>query len=69
MNGPFKLASPRVALPSPPFPSHSPHNMTTNIFIRDGIQIRRLDSGCFVLEDEWRQFVELNEVLTLFRAF
>ena len=36
--------------------------MKADIFIRDGIQIRRLESGRCVREDEWRQFVELNEV-------
>ena len=36
--------------------------MTADILIRDGIQIRRLKSGRCVREDEWKQFVALNEV-------
>lgn len=36
--------------------------METNVFTKDGIEIRRLESGRCVREDEWEQFVELNEV-------
>jgi len=36
--------------------------MTANVFIRDGVKIRRLKFGNCVREDEWKQFVEINEV-------
>lgn len=44
------------------FTSHLPHIMTAEIFTRDGVKIRRLKSGHCVREDEWKQFVEINEV-------
>ena len=36
--------------------------MTANVFIRDGVKIRRLKFGNCAREDEWKQFVEINEV-------
>ena len=36
--------------------------MTADIFIEDGIEIRRLKSDRCIPEDEWKQSVELNEV-------
>ena len=38
------------------------HPLTTEIFTQDGIKIRRFESGRCVREDEWRRFVEVNEV-------
>ena len=43
-------------------PHIPPHTMTADIFIKDGIEIRRFKSGRCVPEDEWKQFVQLNEV-------
>jgi hypothetical protein len=36
--------------------------MAADTFTRDGIEIRRLKYGRCVREDEWKQFVEINEV-------
>ena len=36
--------------------------MSANIFTREGVEIRRLKSGRCVLEDEWQQYVRINEV-------
>jgi len=36
--------------------------MATEVFTRDGIEIRRLKSGRCVREEEWKQSVKLNEV-------
>lgn len=38
--------------------------MPADTFTRDGVEIRRLESGRCVREDEWEQFVELNEART-----
>ena len=39
--------------------------MAAEVFTIDGIEIRRLKSGRCVREEEWEQFVELNEVCSL----
>ena len=36
--------------------------MTVGVSVKDGIEIRRFKSGRCIPEDEWKQFVELNEV-------
>ena len=36
--------------------------MTAEVFVKDGVEIRRLNSGQCVQEDEWTQFVYVNEV-------
>ena len=57
-----ELSSSRVTIqPSHPA-SRSPYTTTVDTFTRGGIQIRRLELGHCVRDDEWKQFVELNKV-------
>lgn len=50
--------------PRPPYicPSNSPPTMTTEVFVKDGIEIRRLKSDDCVLEDGWTQYTHINKV-------
>ena len=43
-------------------PSDSPSTLTTEVFVKDGIGIRRLESGHCIREDEWTQFAHINQV-------
>ena len=36
--------------------------MTTEVFVKDGVEVRKLKSGRCVPEDEWTQFVYVNKV-------
>ena len=36
--------------------------MAAQVFVKDGVEIRRLKSGQYVREDEWTQFVYVNKV-------
>ena len=36
--------------------------MTTEVFVKDGVEVRKLKSGRCVREDEWTQFVHVNKV-------
>ena len=38
---------------------------TSEVFVKDGVEIRRLESGQCILENEWTQFVYVNKVCPL----